>query len=44
MECVGLSYDIVDFNLFIQTNNLQPNPNTILHDFGFYSKLYLEQV
>ncbi len=44
LECVGISYDIVDFDLFIQTNNLQPNPNAILHDFGFYSKLYLEQV
>lgn len=43
LKCVGISMDIVDFDLLSGLDNLCPNPNAILHDFGFYSKLYLEQ-
>ncbi len=44
LQCVGISLDIIDFDLLSDLDNLQPNPNAFLHDFGFYSKLYLNQI
>ncbi len=43
-SCKSISFDILNYNEIINSNNYIPDPDIILHEFTTYSELYLNML